>query len=214
MTYQEIEETNQTLQDIRNLMERSTKFISLSGLSGIVAGLLALIGSGFAHYYWGQELYEGNYYRLVFLPDGHLNYDFILFFLVDALLVLLLSIGFGIFFSVQKARRKGIKVWDKSAQRLLGNFLIPLITGGVFCLLLSYHGDFKWLASCTLMFYGLALLNAGKYTYPEIRILGLSEIFLGILGCIWLKYGLLFWTIGFGFLHIFYGFLMYKKYEK
>jgi len=213
-THQEIQETNQTLQDIKSLMERSTKFLSLSGFSGILAGFFALIGSGFVHYYWGKELYSGNYERLVFTETYHLNYDFLIFCLIDALLVLALSLGFATYFALRNAQRKNIKIWNKSTQQMLENLFIPLLTGGVFCYILGLHNEFEWVPSCTLIFYGLALINASKFTYGDIRSLGLAQLILGLMAGIWLNFGLLFWTIGFGILHILYGFLMYQKYEK
>ena len=43
------EEQLQNLAEIRSLMERSSRFISLSGLSGVGAGVCALVGSAAAH---------------------------------------------------------------------------------------------------------------------------------------------------------------------
>jgi hypothetical protein len=65
-----------------------------------------------------------------------------------------------------------------------------------------------------LIFYGLALLNASKYTLKEIRYLGMSEICLGLIASAWVQFGIVFWGIGFGMLHIIYGTFMYFKYEK
>lgn len=214
VTDQKIEETNQTLQDIKSLMERSTKFLSLSGLSGILSGIFALIGSGFVHYYWGAKIYQGNYFELIYQQNGTYNYDFLIFCLVDALLVLLLSLGVATYFAFKNAHRKNLQVWNKSTQQLLENLLISLVAGGIFCLILADHGEFEWVPSCTLIFYGLALINAGKFTYGDVRSLGIAELILGLAASVWLNYGLLFWTIGFGVLHIIYGFWMYQKYEK
>ena len=78
----------------------------------------------------------------------------------------------------------------------------------------SSYKIFGLVAPTTLLFYGLALYNAGKYTLDEIRYLGVSEIILGLLGCIFIGYGLMFWALGFGVLHIVYGFMMWWKYER
>ncbi len=214
MSHHEIKDTTATLQEIRRIMERSTKFISLSGLSGIMAGIFALIGSAFAHYYWGAELYEGAYYELIILPNGRVNLAFITFFLVDACVVLILSLGFAVYFSARNARRKGITFWDASAKRMLWHLFLPLVVGGTFCLILGFHLAFEWIAPCTLIFYGLAPNQASKYTFQEIAWLGILEMILGLMAAVWLSLGLLFWTIGFGVLHILYGFLMYQKYER
>ena len=135
------------------------------------------------------------------------------FFFLDAALVLIFAISFGIFFTTRKAKKKGQKIWDKLSQRLLINLLIPLVAGGIFCLALLKHGMFSLVAPATLIFYGLALVNASKYTLTDIHYLGLIEIVLGLIALFYIGYGLEFWAIGFGVLHIVYGLMMYFKYE-
>jgi hypothetical protein len=127
--------------------------------------------------------------------------------LVSSLLV-------GTLLTIRNSKRKGIKIWDNSTKRLLINLAIPLIAGGLFCLVLLFHGIIGLVAPATLIFYGLALLNASKYTFDDIRYLGLCEIVLGLAGSFFIGYGLLFWSIGFGLLHIIYGAVMYFKYER
>ena len=131
-----------------------------------------------------------------------------------AAIVLLVTFSIVIFFTARKAKKNDLKIWDKPAKRLLINLFIPLISGGIFCLLIIYHGVYMLLFPSMLMFYGLALLNASKYTLHDIRFLGISEIILGLLAGYWTDYGLLFWGAGFGILNIIYGVLMYLKYER
>ena len=194
------------LHEIRSLMERSARFISLSGLSGICAGIFALIGA-FATY---QHFHlSGTRSTEVFrtAPEN-------LWFLGKvAGAVLIASIAAGIFFTTRNARKKGQKIWDKTSQYLLINLLIPFATGGLFCLILLYHAP-ELIAGAMLIFYGLSLLNASKFTLPDIRFLGISEIILGLICGFNPGYGLLFWAIGFGLLHIIYGTVMFYKYER
>ena len=42
----------------------------------------------------------------------------------------------------------------------------------------------------------------------------MAEVVLGMISLSALQYGLLFWALGFGVLHIAYGTYMYLKYEK
>jgi len=199
-----------TLSEIRNIMERSSRFISLSGLTGVAAGIFAMIGAWAAHEFAGISFTDEATY------NTRWSYSKLRAFLIaDALLVLFCAIGFGIFFTTRKAKKEGLKVWDKTTERLLINLFIPLIAGGIFCLILI----FKWglvgvIAPATLIFYGLALINASKYTLNDIRFLGVLQIILGLIGTYFLGYGLLIWSIGFGLLHIIYGLVMYFKYEK
>ena len=128
-------------------------------------------------------------------------------------MVFLLAVASGIYFTTRKARRKGQKIWDQSALRMLTNLAIPLVVGGIFCLVLYRERQLLLVAPATLVFYGLALVNGSKYTLDDIRYLGFCQILLGIIGLFFPGYGLELWAIGFGALHIVYGLVMYRKYE-
>lgn len=201
----------ETLSEIRSLMEQSSKFISLSGLSGISAGITALIGAWFAHNFINDFHKSASYNEII---STHYLSDFARFFLVDAGLVLLVATGLAIFFTTRKAKKEGLAVWDGTVRRLLLNLLLPLVAGGLFCLIMLYHGIVIMIAPATLIFYGLGLINAGKYTLGEVRWLGIMEIVLGLLAAMFPRNGLLFWALGFGVLHIIYGVFMYMKYER
>lgn len=200
------------LKEIRNLMERSSRFLSLSGLSGISAGIVAILGVLAAWYrislHKPQNIFSFYSGKIGYdLPDGAT------FFIADAVIVLILAVGLAFWFTTRRTRKKGLKMWTNTSRRLLISLMIPLITGGIFCYILLLYKLVFLIASATLIFYGLALLNAGKYTLPEIQWLGISEIVLGLVACIAAGSGLLFWCIGFGILHIIYGSLMYFRYE-
>ncbi len=194
------------LRDIKQMMNRSSRFISLSGLSGISAGILAILGAYLAY----QTIYANqNYleYRQAILSSGNLST-----LLIIASTTLLLSIASGIFFTTRKARKNKQKLWDLQTKSLLINLFIPLVTGGILCLILLFKGFIGIIAPLTLIFYGLALVNASKYTLDEVRSLGIVEIVLGLLGIYFIGYGLIIWTIGFGIVHIVYGIIMHLKY--
>jgi hypothetical protein len=196
------------LQHIRQMMERSSRFISLNGLSGVAAGTIALIGAGIAYWLFQQDnvdYFSGN--RYVY---SH-NLDVKLLLLATG--VLICAIGAGMFFTIQKSKRNGLKIWTSTTKALLAHLMVPLAAGGFFCLALFYHGLFGLIAPVTLLFYGLALVNAAQYTFSDIQYLGYCELFLGIIASFLPGYGLLFWALGFGVLHIIYGSLMYKKYK-
>lgn len=212
--------------EIRSMMEKSSRFISLSGLSGIFAGIFAIIGAGFAFIYLKLDSYS-NYYEGAFnsnselnsaldrniISNNNLNYGFIGFAIIDALCILILSLLIGYLLTSRKARKNGLNVWDKSAKQLLINLAIPLVGGALFCVALLYHGLIGLIAPATLIFYGLALINGSKFTLDDVKYLGICEITLGIISAFVLGYGLVFWVFGFGILHIVYGTIMYFKYE-
>ncbi len=207
------QEPLKTLAEIKSLMEQSSRFLSLSGLSGVFAGLFALAGALVAYFYMDIGILNDRYYDLA-IVDARLNINFILFFLTDAMVVLGLALGVGFYFTYRNARRKGYQVWTPATRRFMWHVFIPLITGGVFCVLLVYNRVIYLVAPVTLIFYGLALLNASKFTHNDVRALGISEIILGLIGCLWVGYGLIIWAAGFGVLHIIYGIVMYYRHER
>ncbi len=198
---------------IKEMMEKSSRVISLSGLSGVFAGIFAIAGAVVAQIYLtsigrNYQDFANN------MTVDILNYNAIIFLITDASIVALLSVGCGVYFTYRQSQKKGLKIWDNTSKRLLVNLFIPLAAGGIFCLILFYYNLFVLVAPCTLLFYGFACFNAGKYTHDEVRYLGISEIALGLLGALYLGYGYTIWIIGFGLLHILYGLLMYFKYER
>lgn len=201
----------EAIQDIKKMMERSSRFISLSGLSGVSAGIFALIGAWFA-YDW---IYE--YYNRYENRQGFNSRDFgqLIWNLMGlALIVLAAAILSALYFTWRKARRNQLPIWDHTSRKLLINLSIPIIAGGIFVLGLLQYNEWRFVAPGCLIFYGLALVNASKYTLSEIRYVGMIEIILGLINMWWIEYGLYFWAAGFGLLHIIYGMLMWWKYDK
>jgi hypothetical protein len=205
------QQTLETLQDIKRIMERSSRFISLSGLSGIAAGICALIGAWFAYKelqpYYTDYNARGGY----FAPD----FDQLKFrLLVIALAVLAAAWVSAFYFTWRKARHNKLPIWDLTSKRLTINMLIPLVTGGIFILAMYQYNEWRFIAPGCLVFYGLALVNASKYTLSDVRFLGYFQILLGLISTQFYEKGLYFWAAGFGVMHIIYGFVMWWKYEK
>ncbi|MCW5911120.1 MAG: hypothetical protein KIT62_08600 [Cyclobacteriaceae bacterium] len=196
------------LESIRQLMERSVKFLSLSGLSGILAGVYALAGALVAYIQVQYPLSPLDYRQ-----QSMRDWDVVIQLLGIALAVLALSLVTGYIMANRKAKKQGVQVWNTTSKRLVINLAIPLITGAFFILILLWNGHYGVAAPACLIFYGLALLNASANLFDEIRYLGYSEIVLGLVSAMLPGYGLFFWAAGFGVLHILYGALMYKKYD-
>jgi hypothetical protein len=211
-----IEKQLENLSEVKHLIEKSTKFISLSGLAGVFAGFFALLGAAIMYYKFGaffamryskygiayQEMLRGEAYR-----------EFIMFGIIVGVSVLVLAILSGVLLTINKAKRKALPIWDNTSKRLLLNLFVPLVAGGLFAAALIYHGLIFLVAPVTLIFYGLALINASKYTIHDVKYLGYIEVTLGILSSFFVGYGLFVWALGFGLMHMVYGILMYYKYE-
>ncbi len=211
---------NQSLQDlqhIKNMMERSSRFISLSGLSGIAAGICAMVGAWLAYSKISLYNYEhdtafnqdrGTY---IFRDGANLLTTQLV---TIALLTFVAAFVSSFFFTYLRSKRSGIPLWGSTSIRLFWNTIIPLAVGGLFLFKLLQLEQYALIAPGCLIFYGLALVNASKYTLGEIRYLGYGQLLLGIMNLWMVGYGLYFWVFGFGILHIIYGLLMWFKYER
>src|SRR5690349_5984001 len=205
----QIPEYEKDLASIRNIMERSAKVISLSGLSGVLAGIYAIAGAIAAYYilYYPESPFS---YRISSIQVPETLWKLI----GIAALVLVASLSTGLIQSNRKAKKHGISFWNAAGQRMILNLSIPLVVGGIFILIMLYNGHFGLAAPGCLIFYGIALIHGSDNTFDEIRYLGFCEIVLGLFCALYPGYGLVFWTIGFGILHIVYGAIMYNKYDK
>jgi len=203
--------TLQDIKDIRRIMERSSRFISLSGLSGIAAGTCALIGAFIARTI--LKGYYGSYNsRGIFSGDEFSGLKIKLAGLAAA--VFLAAFFSSFYLTWRRTREQGLPLWDHASKRLFWNMLIPLIAGAAFILGMLRYDEWRFVAPSSLIFYGLALVNASKYTLSDIRYLGYCEIVLGLISMMFIGYGLYFWAAGFGVLHIIYGAIMWFKYER
>jgi hypothetical protein len=210
------EKLSSELSDIRQIMERSSRFISLSGLSGIAAGICALIGTWFS-----ADVIEQNKSAVRSLKRSITDINLAslseifgshLFQIAMATLIAAMVSAF--IFTYRRSKKTNVPIWGSTARRLTINVLVPMITGGIFLLALIQNGIYGFIAPGCLIFYGLGVLNASKYTLPETRYLGYGEILLGVLNLFFVGEGLYFWAAGFGVLHIVYGIFMWWKYER
>lgn len=201
------------LTEIRAIMERSSRFISLSGLSGVGAGVVALAGAGAGHWFLRREYGETGFLRL--LQSTESERELVLpYLLALAAGIIAAALAVATFFTVRRARRAGQPVWSALGRRLAVSMAIPLVAGGLFCIALFLRGAVSLVVPGLLLFYGLALLNASKYTLDEIRWLGLTQLLIGLVAVLLPGFGLALFALGFGFGHIIYGLLMYNRYER
>lgn len=211
----ETQKLSSELHDIKQMMERSSRFISLSGLSGIAAGICALAGAAVAHSFLFKHKYlPGSEQQSPDNTDSIIYGDYVNSRLLLIALVTFVAAFLSAFiFTYRRSKKTNIPVWGTTAKRLMINVSVPMVTGGIFLLALLANGAYEFVAPGCLVFYGLGVLNASKYTLPETRYLGYSEIILGLTSLYFPGQGLYFWAAGFGFLHIIYGAFMWRKYE-
>jgi hypothetical protein len=198
----------QDIAEIRSMMEKSSKFLSLSGWAGIMAGVYALSGACIAYLVFSFYPNEIAYSNIETAFPNLLEVIFL------AIVILFLAMATAIILSSKRADKRGEKLWNTTARQLLIHMAIPLVAGGLLALIFIAKGLIGLLIPCTLLFYGLALYNAGKFTYSEIKMLGLIQIGLGLTSAYFVEYGLVLWALGFGVIHIIYGIYMHCKYER
>lgn len=203
----------EAIQDIRRMMDRSSRFISLSGLSGVSAGVMALAGA-----FWAGRALDGYYTRHYSIHgyQGEIFTDLKWKLVMIALIVLALALVTSYYFTWRKVKADRETLWNPTSRRLILNMMIPLVAGGVFVLTMLQYDEWRFVAPSCLVFYGIALVNGSKYTLGEVRYLGLLEILLGLICAqpYFVGYGLYFWALGFGWLHILYGVIMWIRYER
>jgi hypothetical protein len=206
----DIERSLKDIGEIRALMERSTKFLSLSGLSGLSAGIVALVGAGAAGWYQASLAGRSPIAGLSEVRDARVE----TFFVLDAAIVFVVAVSVALFFSSRRARKQGLEIWTPAARLLLREIAVPLLTGGILCMIMIADQKFFFLPGLSLIFYGLAIVNICRLTLHGLEVLGLAEIVLGLVAVLFVEYGLLLWGAGFGLLHIIYGTSIYWTHER
>lgn len=200
----------QDISEIRLMMERSSRFLSLSGLSGVMAGIYALAGAFIAYkvFDFNPDGIMYNYAGSVSSTASLANVIYV------AIAILILALSTVVFLSGRNAGKNGEKLWNQTTRRLLANMAVPLVAGGLLIIILIAKGLIGLIAPVSLIFYGMALFNASKLTLEDVKILGIIQIVLGLISSCFIEYSLIIWALGFGVVNIIYGIYMHYKYEK
>lgn len=196
-----------TLNEIKTMMNRSSRFLNVSPAAPIVVGIYAVVAAWTAN-----RIYNGGWdiapmlsvdtpYRMRMLS-------------LAAIGLVALSVVTAALLCRYEARRRGERLTiDAAARRLIFNFALPLVVGGVLCFALLANGYYGISSSIMLVFYGMALTSASNHTFSSVRYLGYAELLLGLIDAFCQGYGLMFWTIGFGAMNIVFGaaFMIFGK---
>ncbi len=193
------------LAHIRSMMERSSRFLSLSGWAGIIPGLLALAGLAAAAWLIKASKLTNGYTSTI-----DQNHPLILQLTAIALAVLLLSIFSSWYMCMRKARLDHQSVWTPAIRNMLLHFSIPLFAGAIIAGWIYEKEQWELLSPVLLSFYGLALVLVSQFTLRSVFWLGIVEITLSI------PAGITGWdlpvlALGFGMAHIVYGIMMFNK---
>ena len=198
------------ISEIRSMMERSSRFLSLSGLSGVMSGIYALAGVLVAYLVFGFNP-DSVTYTITSESDSPANISNVIFV---ALVILALALGTVIYLSRRNAGKRGEKIWSTTTRRLLANMMVPLSAGGILIVILIMNNLAGLAAPVSMIFYGLALFTASKMTFEEVKLMGIIQISLGLIAILVIQYSLIIWALGFGLVNIVYGIFMHYKYER
>lgn len=208
-------QSEQPLEDIRvirKLMEESSRFLSLSGLSGIIAGIAGLAGAWVAHLVIrGNTPYPDWYLKP--LAGGEAGAGTVLELFSAMAVVLAVAFTAAVVLSSRKAKKSGLHAWTPVTKRMLMSLLLPLAAGGLFILFTVNTVPASVTAASSLIFYGVAMMSAGKFTFGEIHWLGVLEVVTGLACLLMPQYTILIWAVGFGVIHIAYGLFMHLRYR-
>lgn len=216
LTEDKKEEQLNNLQDIKNLMESSSRFTSLSGLSGVSAGIVAIIGSLVVSNSLGIGIFEKAQgimdYTTSSTPSG--DGKTLQFLIITALAVFTFAAISALFFAGRKARSNDAKLMGSSGRKFIFNHSLFLLTGALFSVILINYGIYFLVVPVLLMFFGMGLISASKFSFNVIRNLGIAEIALGLTLAMMPVYALLFFVIGFGVMNIIFGLIVHFNYDK
>ncbi len=193
------------LAHIRSMMERSSRFLSLSGWAGIIPGLLALAGLATAGWFIDLARLTGD------LDAGiTIKSPLVLQLSTIAIAVLVLSIFSSWYTCIREARLGKQATWSPAIRNMIIHLAIPLMAGAIIVGWIYDKGQWELLSPVLLSFYGLALVLVSQFTLRSVFWLGLFEIALSI------PAGVTGWdlpvlAVGFGFAHIVYGMMMFNK---
>lgn len=201
------------LQDIRRIMNSSTRFLTLSGWSGIFAGCISLVAAIIA-----MNWLDGWVVKVNDPVEGFpsIRYDFRLLerLVILALLTFILALVAAFLFTWKKANKEKKNLWNPAAQKMVFSLFLPVVAGGIFVIGLLFNGAWQMIVPACLVFYGLGLVSASRYTFTDVKYMGMANIILGAVSMFYPGYGLYFWALGFGVFHIIYGVMMFKKDEQ
>ena len=185
-------EAEENLKMIRNLMERSTQYSTFSGLSGVFAGLVSIVGC------------------LVTQAMGKVD-DRPIEFIVTWAIVILVAVGADYLLTKRRAAEVGKRVLSRLGRQMV----IAAIPGlGSGSLLTFYFMQHKMLANIFpvwMLAYGIAVCATGLFSQREVSALGAAFLVAGAFSLLLPVSGLLMMAITFGGFHIVYALVMSKK---
>ena len=177
------------LRYIRETMERSASFTHVSGLGGVLMGIVALAAS-----------------VLAVRTDSSAEW-LTLWFCAAAL-----SLSLATLMMARKSRAEGMTLLTGPGRKFTWNVIPPLAAGGVLTLALVQAGSFGILPGVWLLMYGTSIVTGGSYSVRPVPLMGAAFMLVGAAAFLSpASWGNAYMAGGFGGLHIAFGILIWRK---
>jgi len=201
----------ENLSELKSILSKNTRFLSFSGLSGVIAGITALAGEYlFYNLYLATFSSSSNYADVRNLADMKLFYSALLI----ALSIIGISVIVGVILARKKIRMQGSTVNRDLLKNTLIHILVPILVGGAICFVASFTDHFIYIPAFLLIFYGLGLFNGSRFSFDDLKIVGLVFMGLGLITYAYPNLSMWTWGLGFGVGHILYGLRVYFVHDR
>jgi len=190
-------EAEENLRSIRELMERSTRHSTFSGLSGVMAGSASIVGCVVT-----QALTQRS------LPTGEFRIDFVTIWA----LVITAAIGMDYLLTKRKAARVGKRIISRLGKQMVIGAGPGLGTGAMLTLFFMQRNIITEIYPMWMLCYGCAVSSVGLFSQREVLYLGAAFLVAGALTLALIPtWGLPMMAVTFGGFHIGYGLAMSRK---
>ena len=177
------------LRYIRETMERATAFTGVSGWGEVVIGATALIATVLAA---NQPTFRA--WLAIWVGEG---------------LVAVLIAGWSM---DRKARAVNMPLMSGPGRKAVFSLSPPIIAGALLTIFLVRGGQTDAIPGMWLLLYGTGVITGGMFSVPAVPIMGLCFMCLGALALFLPGFANWFMAIGFGGLHLIFGFIIARKY--
>jgi hypothetical protein len=193
------------LKVIRQLMERPVRYSTMSGLSGILAGLAAL--GGLAADWAISSAWQDT-------PRMAMKINVLVW-----AGVLAVAFAGAVICTRLRERRQNMPFWSGVKKRILLTILPPFVAGVGLTLIIAYRWHTGWgpnewglIPAIWMLFYGLALWQVGLLSPVEVRLMGAAFLACGLAAALWFQ-PYPYWSLGvtFGGFHIVYGLAVWVR---
>jgi hypothetical protein len=174
---------------IRSTMERAGSFTAVPGAGGLLMGLTAVGAAALA-----QSRRSAEEWFLVWAAE------------------MALALAIGAAAMIRKARHEGLPLSAGASRKFMASFPPALLAGAVLTWPLYHAGQLDVLASVWLLLYGVAVIAGGVFSVRIVPAMGAAFMLLGVGPLVAPEVPRdLYLGVGFGGLHIVFGWLIYRR---